>query len=208
MCCCKGCRRISRLCSSLHMLALAFFSSIVLLVAGMLLFPVTIMASDTCASMENVAYKALPNVWPDMCTRDLNGTLSGQTCTFEQAELTLEVDLPGIAGDVLGGCNIGARENRDSPYRSVWNSLRDSMDGQALRNLDTMLEGMEGARHSTPPTPPAHALTDGPLFPAPQARCLSRWARCAATCTGARATCRRTCSSWWTASPSCCSAAA
>lgn len=126
------------------MLALALFSSIVLLVAGMFLFPVTVIASDSCASMENAVYTALPNVWPDMCTRDLNGTLNGQTCTFEQAELTLEVDLPGVAGDVLGGCNIGARENRDSPYRSLWNSLRDSVDGLALRNLDALLEDMRG----------------------------------------------------------------
>lgn len=105
--CCRTIKRIQRWFALLSFLLLVPVVAATFWIAGGTFFPLALVLSDMCGSMENVAFKFAAGSVDAVCERSLGGVWVGNgTCdlTVPLSPETVEVNLTGIIESVLHSC--------------------------------------------------------------------------------------------------------
>jgi len=147
LCCCRKRPRCASCVSVTTTAYLCCLATGALVLAGALELALLFLATDGCASMENVLDVSMPNLWPAYCTRNLDGALNadGERCTFELVQdVDWTVDGPNVVKDVLGACDLAGRTNSDPPVDAAWTNLRTNVNDYLVNQLTDSLNDMRG----------------------------------------------------------------
>lgn len=104
LCVTRGCKRIQRWPALCSLMCLYLLIPPVFWIGGGVFFPMAIMYSDTCASLENVGWELSEGSADYLCTEVLGGTWHGAgVCEFDISDLATKTGALRLLCVVWGG---------------------------------------------------------------------------------------------------------